>query len=284
LRACAPQVDRQHAKRPYSDEINARHRAAADAEPRGRRQLPPPPAPRRPGHPRSRPPASAYTPDLAHLHRPDGQPTAITIYNLQPQFINARDRVITNVDVLESNYDGVQFDLHKRMSNRWQMLAGCRCRRTRASSTAAPSPTRGDDDFNNPNYRLNRDNGRCSSTCRGPSPVGQLQLPFEVVFSGKYTGARRRPADRTRTFSATDGVAGPSETVWVQQRGEDRTENVTKFVDIRCREAVQRRPIAASRARCPGVADLFNVLNANHVLLNQTDRRSAPPGAGRRAS
>ena len=48
----------------------------------------------------------------------------ITIYKLRPEFGTLRDRYITNVDALESDYDGVQFDIQKRLSNRWQMLAG----------------------------------------------------------------------------------------------------------------------------------------------------------------
>ena len=49
--------------------------------------------------------------------------------------------------------------------------------------------------------------------------------------------------------------------MFVQQRGEDRTDTVNKFVDLRF-----GKRFAFGRALEPTV-DIFNLLNANHVLL-----------------
>jgi hypothetical protein len=47
----------------------------------------------------------------------------------------------------------------------------------------------------------------------------------------------------------------------VQQRGEDRTETVSKFLDLRFAKRFQ-----VQRANLEANVDLFNLLNANHVL------------------
>ena len=56
-------------------------------------------------------------------------------------------------------------------------------------------------------------------------------------------------------------MSQPSETVFVAQRGTDRTEAVTKFVDVRVAKNFR---IGASRLEA--TLDRFNLLNANHVL------------------
>ena len=47
----------------------------------------------------------------------------------------------------------------------------------------------------------------------------------------------------------------------MQPRGEDRTETVSKFVDIRF-----AKRFAVGGSRFEGSLDVFNLLNANHVL------------------
>jgi hypothetical protein len=56
-----------------------------------------------------------------------------------------------------------------------------------------------------------------------------------------------------------------TQTVWVQPRGEDRTETISKFLDVRFSK---RLTVAA--ARLEGTVDIFNLLNANHVLDQNT--------------
>ncbi|MBI4477134.1 MAG: hypothetical protein HY654_08160, partial [Acidobacteria bacterium] len=60
---------------------------------------------------------------------------------------------------------------------------------------------------------------------------------------------------------SVSGLQQGTETVRVQPRGDDRTDTVNKFVDIRFakRFTIERRRIELT-------ADLFNALNANHVL------------------
>ena len=51
-------------------------------------------------------------------------PGTYTGYALQEAYRGLQDNVITNVDALKSDYNGVAIQIQKRFSNRWQMLGG----------------------------------------------------------------------------------------------------------------------------------------------------------------
>ena len=259
-----PSVD-PNSDRPYSDEINAgvehqlvpnlavgvsyhrrQHRNGLGVVDRAR-------------------PADAYTPQLATYVDADGVTKEITIYKLRPEFGSLRDRVITNVDVLESDYDGVQFDVQKRMSNRWQMLAGLSLQNHKGFNHSGtftnPDGTR---DFNNPNYLLNRGDGSVFTELPWTFTLsGTYVLPWwDITTSAKYTARDGDPLVRENVFSFTNPTTSqPSETIRVAERGVDRTETVTKFLDVRFGKRFQ-----VQRVNLEGTMDLFNLLNANHVL------------------
>jgi hypothetical protein len=91
---------------------------------------------------------------------------------------------------------------------------------------------------------------------------GSYQLPYDMQISGKYTARAGDPLLRTLTVT---GLTQGQQTVSVQQRGEDRTETVSKFVDIRFAKRFN-----LGTTRLEGTIDLFNLLNANHVLNQNT--------------
>jgi hypothetical protein len=206
----------------------------------------------------------AYAPiERTYVDPVSGQTTPITIYNLKPEYINARDRYISNVEFLKSNYDGVQLDFQKRMSNRWQLLAGASFQRHRGFDH---SGTYTGVDFSNPNSSLNRDDGSVFIDLPWTATVsGSYQLPWDVMFSGKYTARAGDPLNRTVTFTGLT-ASQASETVRVVQRGTDRTEDVNQFIDLRFAKRFR-----AGIASLEPALDLFNILNANHVLL-QTEQ------------
>ena len=207
-------------------------------------------------------PASAYTPeDRTFTDSSDGQVKSTTIFKLQPQFGATQNRVITNVDMLKSTYNGVQFDIQKKMSNRWQMLAGLSLQRHRGFDH---SGTFTNAVLNNPNVLLNRD----SSSVFIDIPwvfnlSGSYMTPlWDVMVAAKYTARAGDPLNRTQVFSFTSPtLTQPSETVRVATRGTDRTETVNQFLDLRLSKRLR-----IGRSSFEGTVDMFNVLNANHVL------------------
>jgi hypothetical protein len=206
-------------------------------------------------------PASAYTPVERTYTDPESGPQTITVFNLDPALRTLRDRVLTNADSLESNYDGVQFSFNKRMSNRWQLLGGVTLQTHEGFNHSGTFTNPGNNtDFNNPNYRLNRDNGAVFTDLPWIFTLsGSYQLPYEISLSGKYTARAGDPLTRTVSVS---GLAQGTETINVLPRGEDRTETVDKFVDIRF---AKRFNVGTNMVE--GSVDFFNLLNANHVLL-----------------
>lgn len=207
-------------------------------------------------------PESAYTPESRTYTDPvSGQVNSITIYKLQPQFGTLQNRQITNVDVLKSTYNGVQFDIQKRMSNRWQMLAGLSLQKHRGFDH---SGTFTNAVLNNPNVLVNRDNGSVFIDIPWSFNMsGSYMVPkVEVLLAAKYNARAGDPLNRTAVFSFTSPTTTqPSETVRVATRGTDRTETVNQFLDLR----VSRR-LKVGLANLEGTLDFFNVLNANHVL------------------
>src|SRR5439155_12058641 len=102
-------------------------------------------------------PSSAYTAVTRSYTDPQRGPQTITVYSLDPSLVTRRDRVITNLDFLQSDYNGVILSFNKRMSNRWQLLGGLTLQKhegfahngtyTDAGNTVA--------DLNDPNFLLN---------------------------------------------------------------------------------------------------------------------------------
>ena len=214
-------------------------------------------------------PASAYTPETrTYTDSSDGQVKSIELYKLQPAFASARNRVITNVDVLQSDYDGVQFDVQKKMSNRWQLLAGFGWQRHKGFDHAGTFTNPGaSTDFNNPNYLVNRGDGSVFTELPWTFNVsGSYQFPYDVTFAAKYNARAGDPLVREAVFTFTNPTTSqPSETIRVAQRGEDRTETVNKFLDVRFSK---RQKVSVANLEIS--LDMFNLLNANHVLGQNT--------------
>jgi carboxypeptidase family protein len=205
-------------------------------------------------------PASAYTPVTRTYTDPVLGAQTITAYSLDPALVTRRDRVIANVDVLESDYNGVQFSFNKRMSNRWQLLGGLSLQKHEGFAHSGTYTDPGSStDLNNPNYRLNRPGSAIFTDIPWSFNLsGSYQLPYDVTFSGKFTARDGDPLMRTITIA---GLPQGSETLWVQPRGVDRTETVSKFVDVRF-----AKRFAVGVSRVEGSVDVFNILNANPVL------------------
>ena len=210
-------------------------------------------------------PSNAYTAVTRTYTDIERGTQTITAYALDPALVTRRDRIITNVEGLKSDYNGVQFSVNKRMSNRWQLLAGLTLQKHEgfAHDGTFTDPT-STSDFNNPNYRLNRANSAVFTDVPWSFTLaGSYQLPYDVTFSAKYTA---RDGDPLRRIFTVTGLPQGSEAVWVQPRGVDRTDTVDKFVDVRF-----GKRFALGSSRLEGTVDIFNVLNANHVLLqNET--------------
>lgn len=206
-------------------------------------------------------PSSAYTPVQRTYTDPERGAQTITVYNLDSTLAARRNRVITNPDVLRSNYNGVVIDVQKRMSDRWQLLSGLTFQKHDGFRHSGTFTNPGNvADLNDPNYLLNRDGGSVFIDVPWTFTLaGTYVLPYDVALSGKYTARKGDPLARQLSVS---GLNQGTETVYVQPHGDDRTDTVNKFVDLRI-----ARQFTVGRGKYEATMDVFNLLNANHVLL-----------------
>lgn len=208
-------------------------------------------------------PTSAYTP-VQRTYVDDGVTQSITVYNLDPALRTIRNRVMTNATVVQSDYDGVELTVTKKMSNRWQMLGGVTLQRHEGFNHSGTFTNPGNNtDLNNPNFQLNRDAGAVFIDLPWTFKVaGSYMLPWDVMLAGKYQGRAGEPLERTLVVT---GLNQGSETIAVQQRGIDRTESVVAFVDAR----VSKR-LSVGQWRIETALDIYNLINSNPVLAQNT--------------
>src|SRR5215475_8219870 len=86
-----------------------------------------------------------------------GQP--MTLYNLDPAKVGHSNILLTNIPQFDDNaYHGLEFDAIKRMSNRWQLLAGFTIQRQKGAfccSGSSDDGLTGGDNVNDPNLNIN---------------------------------------------------------------------------------------------------------------------------------
>jgi hypothetical protein len=208
-------------------------------------------------------PTSAYAP-VQRTYADNGATQTITVYNLDPALRTARDRFITNADLLQSTYNGIEVHVTKKMSSRWQMLGGVEFQKHHGFAHSGTFTNPGSNtDFNNPNYQLNRNDGVVFEDLPWAFRMSaSYMLPYDLMVAGKYQARAGDPLERTLVVS---GLNQGSDTVYVQQRGIDRTEDVANFVDLR----ISRR-MTVGGAKLEPSLDLYNVFNENPVLSQNT--------------
>ena len=115
-------------------------------------------------------PSSAYT--LTSFECATCPQATYEVYELQEAYRGLQDSVVTSVPFLKSDYNGVAFQLQKRLSNNWQILGGATFS---SHKGVVHSPPRDGTDWNNPNRLINRENGSVLT-----------DLPWVVNFAGSY--------------------------------------------------------------------------------------------------
>lgn len=216
-------------------------------------------------------PSSAYTPATINVpNGPNGATTA-TVYNLNPAFLGLQDNVLDNQDYLDTEYSGVEFTANKRLSNRWQMVAGLTIGynkgglnngQNNSGQTQAASG-----DLNDPNNTAFQ-----RGIVGNDSPVafrlsGSYEAPYAINIAGTLIANGGYPFTSTfpltRALAAAQGVTltRPSQNVFLSERGDERRPTVTML------DLAFSRPIrfGGSRQIVPRL-DIFNLTNAGTAV------------------
>ena len=126
------------------------------------------------------------------------------------------------------------------------------------------SPPRDGTDWNNPNRQINRLNGSILTDLPWVLNVaGSYQAPWDVQLGWNYRARAGNPL--VATARATGLVQG-SESIYAYERGDERTEAITKLLDFNVRKMVD-----LGDARFEVGVDAGNIFNSQPALsLNTT--------------
>ena len=132
-------------------------------------------------------PASAYTP-VQRTYTDGGVSNTITVYSLASSLATVRNRTIGNDSLVKSDYNGVELRVTKRMTSKWQMLGGVTFQKHTGFNHSGTFTNPGSStDLNNPNYRLNRDNGSVFEELPWTFKLsGSYKLPYKMALAANY--------------------------------------------------------------------------------------------------
>ncbi len=204
-------------------------------------------------------PSTAYTPVDRQFTNPSGQVETVTVYSLDPALLRVSQTSITSSEVLNSSYDGVNVTVNKRYRDRWQLLGGVAFSNNKGFYYDGILTNTNNFDINNPNSHIGReDSSIFTDVPFQMNLAGSYLFPKDVLVALKYTSRSGIPLLRQLSVRGLT----QNETVYVAPRGEDRTEFVAAFVDLR----LSKRFELGERTRFEASLDLFNLLNSNSIL------------------
>lgn len=199
-------------------------------------------------------PLTDYTP--VEVGSPVGP---ITAFNQDPDTLGLADRAITNVDGLESNYNGVELVFNKRMADRWQLLTGFTVGKHEGLYDSGLG-----DDFNDPNANINREDAIIGQDSTYQLKViGTYVLPKDFTVS---TNLRYFTGQPVTEDIVVRGLNQGTVTILANPRGNLRLDDVTLW-DIR----VSKIFSVGENSQIEALVDVFNLLNESaKTTINTT--------------
>jgi len=146
-------------------------------------------------------------------------------YNFYQRISASNPSLITNDPNVVQSYKGLEITLTKRLSNRWQMLAGYTLSKNRLDNYSVDV---------SPNFLINA-NGNITTAANADRPnqfklTGMYLLPFhDVIVSGNFRSQQGPPV--TRQISRALAI-GANQTINLEPLGNTRIDTLTT-VDLR---------------------------------------------------
>jgi hypothetical protein len=178
-------------------------------------------------------------------------------YNFFQRISAANPSLVTNDPSVVQSYKGLELTLTKRLSNRWQMLAGYTLSKNRLDNYSVDV---------SPNFLINA-NGNVTAAANADRPnqfklTGMYLLPFhDVIVSGNFRSQQGPPF--TRQISRALAIGG-SQTINLEPLGNTRIDTLTT-IDLRLGKLFKfnNRSLEAS-------VDFDNLANANTAFNVRT--------------
>jgi hypothetical protein len=224
---------------------------------------------------------AVQTSDYVPVTTLEGQPIInpitnqpLTLFSFQPSDTNkygAFNFVVTNVPQLNDNsYHGLEFTAVKRLTHKWQVLAGFTIQRQKGVFGRGYSDQAYSDNFTDPNNNINRNNNYLNLDATYVFKIdGIYQLPWKLSTSVNFQHYTGFPFQPTENFTVPSGPDPNNnnqpdlfnESVILQPAGIQRLPSVN-MLNLR----LSREFVIADRWHLTPTADFFNVTNAQTVI------------------
>jgi hypothetical protein len=183
---------------------------------------------------------------------------AVTVYNLNPALRGKFDVLWENFSTLDSNCDGLDLTLNKRIDQRWMMIAG-------VSFGSNKGDIFGTSDLNNPNFQFRQ--GVIGNEVTVAIKVsGSYRAPYGMLASAvvqHYTGL---PETTTLVVStSTVPLTQVTQSIVVEPRGTTRLPDVN-LLDFNVKKSFKGR----NRFSVEPAVEVFNLLNSNAIQARTT--------------
>jgi hypothetical protein len=200
-------------------------------------------------------PREGYTP-ITVTEQVSGR--QVTVYNQDPATRGLFDLLWDNFPEADTQFNGFDLSMTKRMSNRWSVLGS-------VSYGKNKGDVFGTSDLNNPNNQFRR--GVLASDVPWQSKMsGVYELPFGIDLSGRLQWSMGFPERNTvRVATATVRLTQGTTTLDVEPRGFTRLPSYTLF-DLGLRKTIK---VDENLSMKPNL-DLYNVLNSDTIVSRIT--------------
>jgi hypothetical protein len=199
-------------------------------------------------------PTSTYIP-LAVTEVSSGK--AVTVYNQAPATNRQFDNLYSNRPEENTNYNGADITVNKRMSNRWSLTGGASFGKTTGDPLGG--------DLNNPNSGNFRYGIFGNDVPWSYRASGVYELPYKISTSATWQFNKGFPETNTVSVASTTvALTQGTTTVWVAPRGSTRLPNVAQL-DM----SVRRVWRMGSKTFEPRI-DLYNLSNQASITNRVT--------------
>jgi hypothetical protein len=175
----------------------------------------------------------------------DGQ---FTVYSQARETLGQERSLVTNHEAFEGDFRGMEITATKRLSNRWQMIAGYTAGRAVDGEGGA---------IDSPNDLINRRGPATHDSTHIFKLTGTYQLPAGIQASGNFRRQTGKPVTRQARFGLTQG----SVLVNVEPRGNERMDPITTL-DLRF---TKNFDLGANGRSLQTYVSGYNLTNANTV-------------------
>jgi hypothetical protein len=205
----------------------------------------------------------------------------MTLFSFQPtdpSKFGAFNNLVTNISQLDNNsYNAVEMTAVKRLTNKWQVLAGFTIQRQKGTFGRGFSDEATSDNFNDPNNNINRNNNYLNLDSTYVFKIdGTYDLPWKFGTSVNFQHYTGFPIQPTATFSIPNGQGAlVPENIILQPAGLQRLPSVNQL-NLR----FSREFVFSDRYRLTPTVDFFNLTNSQTVISEVTQYTIGAPNGG----